>query len=156
MYIQCTVIDYDHYSFHCSSCPILTSESPSPRLLSFFRGHPISLWTGLCFRAWQNIADLLCRPLPPDLELVLEGTLVPFSTSQYMCVVTTLKKQNWLPTPNLVGMSSVKTEGTQEEGGKVYYLLNETFWVEQGRLHKMVWKTVCESWKETGGRLYGG
>lgn len=28
-------------------------------------------------------------------------------------------------------MSRLKTDGTQEEGGKVYYLLNENFWVEQ-------------------------
>lgn len=34
---------------------------------------------------WQNIRDLLCTDLGPELELVLQGPLVPFGTSQYMC-----------------------------------------------------------------------
>ena len=51
---------------------------------------------------------------------VLQGNLVPFSTSQYLCVVTTLQTQNG--TPNLKFGWNIKTDDTQEEGTEGFVL----------------------------------
>ena len=124
-------------------------EAPASWLLLFFWHDPISLGAFPCFRVWQNIPDLPCIVLAPNLDLVLQGTLVPFSACQYLCVVTTLMKQNGSPTPDLVGMSRLMTH--RKRVWKVYYLLNEAFWGEQGSLHKLDWKWFVRAGRRPAG-----